>query len=70
MAAFVITIVGLFVVGAFLEWFGVDPHVAAPLAALMSVVPGFCSARPIAGVLYPDLLRRADASAQKRLSGA
>jgi hypothetical protein len=70
MTALVITIVGIFVVGQLLEWFGVDPHVAAPSAALLSLVTGFCSARPIATLLYFDRLQRADENARKRLSGS
>jgi hypothetical protein len=70
LTALVIIMVGLFVVDAIFEWFGVDPHVAAPLAALLSAVPGFCSARPIAAVLYSDLLRRADENARVRLAGS
>ena len=58
---------GLFVVGPLLEWFRFDPHAAAPLALLLSIVPAFYSARPIAARLYPNLLRSADQNAAKRL---
>jgi hypothetical protein len=58
----------LFVVDALLELFGVERHIAAILAGLLPILPGFYAARPIAAVLYPDLLRRADANAAKRLS--
>jgi hypothetical protein len=43
-----------------LEWFGVERTGAALLAGLISTVLAFYSARPIATVLYPDLLRKAD----------
>ncbi len=59
-----------FVAAVLLGWVGVEQHVAAILAGLISVVPGFISARPIATLLYPDLLGQADESARQPLSGS
>jgi hypothetical protein len=39
------------------------------LATLMCVVPAHLLARPIIAALCPDLLRKADENAAKRLSG-
>jgi hypothetical protein len=54
---------------ALFGWFGVEQHVAALLAGAISIIPGFLAARPIATMLYPDSLRKADENARKRLSG-
>jgi hypothetical protein len=70
LTVLVIAIVGLLSLDVLLGWFGVDPHVSAPLAALVSIVPAFYSARSIASILYPDLLTTADQNAEKRLSGS
>ena len=58
----------LWIAGTILEWLGMERHRAATLAALMAVVVGFPSARPIARVLYPDLLAVADRNAEERLN--
>ena len=69
LTVLVIGIAGLVGMDVLLGWFGVDPHVSAPFAALVSIIPAFYSARPIASMLYPDLLRTADQNAEKRLRG-
>lgn len=61
--------VGLVSVDVVLGSLGVDPHVSGPIAALVSIVPAFYLARPIASLLYPNLLRVADRNAEKRLRG-
>ena len=68
MSTLPIIMVVFFIADALLEWCGVERNGAALLAGLISMVLGFCSARPIATVLYPDLLRTADFNAEKRLS--
>jgi hypothetical protein len=62
-------IVVLLVTDAILEWFGVERHVAAALAAFICIGPGFLWARPIVGGLYPALLRQGDENSEKRLGG-
>ena len=69
MSVVPVMLVLYFIADALLEWFGVEQTGAALLAGLISTVLAFWSARPIATVLYPDLLRRADLNAEKRLSG-
>jgi hypothetical protein len=56
-----------FIISPLLSWIGVERHVAAILASLLSLWLAFFSARPIAAVLYPDFLRKADENARKRL---
>jgi hypothetical protein len=65
MAAFVII---HFPLAALLKLIGIEPHRAAVLSGIVSVVLAFFAARPIAGVLFPDALRKADENAQRRLS--
>lgn len=59
----------MFIVSTVLDWFGIEVHRAAVISAVLSVVFGLFAARPIATELYRDLLRRADESARRRLSG-
>jgi hypothetical protein len=68
MSALVAVLVVELIADALFEWVGVERHIAAILAGLISIVPGFFSARPIAAVLYADQLRIADLNAKKRLS--
>jgi hypothetical protein len=68
MSAVPVMLVLYFIIDALLEWIGVERTGAALLAGLISTVLAFFSARPIATLLYPDLLRRADLDAEKRLS--
>lgn len=55
-------------VDTMLAWAGVDAHVAAPAAALLSMVPAFLAARPIAMPLFGEVVRQADANAAARLA--
>jgi hypothetical protein len=68
MSTVLIMLVLYFIADVLLEWFGVERTGAALLASLISTVLAFYSARPIATVLYPDLLHSADLNAEKRLS--
>jgi hypothetical protein len=68
MSTLPVMLVLYFIADVLLEWFGVERTGAALLAGLISTVLAFYSARPIATVLYPDLLRSADSNAEKRLS--
>jgi uncharacterized membrane protein len=68
MSAIPVMLVLYITADVLLEWFGVERTVAALLAGLISTVFAFYSARPIATVLYPDLLRKADENARRRLS--
>jgi hypothetical protein len=70
MSALPVMLVFYFIADALLEWFGVERTGAALLAGLISTVLAFFSARPIATLVYPDLLGKADESARKRLSGS
>jgi len=49
--------------------FGIERHYAAVLSGIVSVVLGFFVARPIAAIIFPDALRRADKNSQRRLRG-
>ena len=69
MSALPVMLVLYFITDALLELFGVERTGAALLAGLISTVLAFFSARPIATLLYPDSLRKADENARKRLSG-
>jgi hypothetical protein len=60
--------VAMFVVSTAFDWLGLEAHWGAFISAVLSVVFGFVSARPIATELYRDLLRRADENARERLS--
>jgi hypothetical protein len=53
---------------ALFELIGIERHYAAAIAALVSVVLAFFVARPIARILYPDALQKADENSQRRLS--
>jgi hypothetical protein len=59
----------MFVVSTIFDLFGLEHHVGAFVSAVLSVIFGFFTARPISTELYRDLLRRADENARKRLSG-
>ena len=69
-AGLVAAIAVLLVANAVLEWFGVERHIAATLAAFICIAPGFLWARPIVGELYPSLLRQGDENSKKRLSAS
>lgn len=49
--------------------FGIEPHYAADLSGIVSVVLAVFAARPIATIIFPDALRRADENSQRRLRG-
>jgi hypothetical protein len=54
-----------FITAALLRLLGVEQHVAAILAGAISTVAAFLAARPIAMVLYPDSLQKADENSKK-----
>jgi hypothetical protein len=70
MSAVPVMLVLYFISDAFLEWLGVERTGAALLAGLVSTVLAFLSARPIAAVLYPSSLLKADENSKRRLSGS
>lgn len=63
-----VPIVYFLVVGIF-TLVGIDAHSGAPLAAVISILPGFFAARPIATIVFPDALRKADGNSKIRLRG-
>ena len=48
---------------------GIEPLHAAVLSGIVSVVLALFAARPIAAIIFPDALRRADKNSQRRLRG-
>lgn len=68
MTAMVAFLVIHFPLATLLE-FGIKPHYAAVLSGIVSVVLAFFAARPIATVIIPDALRRADKNSRRRLRG-
>jgi hypothetical protein len=67
LTALAVWIALFLLVDTMLAWAGVDAHVAAPAAALLSMVPAFVAARPIATPLFREVVRQADANAAVRL---
>ena len=67
LTVFINLIVGLFVVGPLLEWFRFDPHAAAPLALLLSIVPAFYSARPIGSEALSQSLEKCGSKCRQAL---
>ena len=67
MTALAVFLIINFPVDAILELIGVERHYAAVLAGAVSIVLAFFAARPIAMVLYPDSLQKADENSQRRL---
>jgi hypothetical protein len=49
--------------------FGIEPHYAADLSGVVSLVLAFFAARPIATIIFPNALRKADGNSQTRLRG-
>ena len=66
MTALVALLVIHFPLATLLE-FKIKPHYAAILSGVVSVALAFFAARPIAGILFPDALHKADKNSQRRL---
>jgi len=67
MTALVIVLIIYFIIVGIFGLIGIDPHYGAPIAAAISIVPGFIATRPIAMMLFPDSLQMADENSQRRL---
>lgn len=67
MTALVFVLIIYFVLVGTFSLIGIDPHYGAPIAAAISIVPGFSAARPFAIVFFPDSLEKADENSRKRL---
>ena len=67
MTALAVFLIINFPIDAILNLIGIERHYAAVLAGAVSVVLAFFAARPIAVMLYPGPLRKADENSQRRL---
>lgn len=68
MTAIVAFLVIYFPLATLLQ-FGIKSHYAADLSGIVSVVLAFFAARPIATIIFPGALRKADENSQRRLRG-
>jgi hypothetical protein len=69
MTALFVVLMIYFIIVEIFSLIGIDPHYGAPIAAAISIVPGFFAARPVTVALFPDPLQKADENSQRRLRG-